>query len=162
MRIQRKLPIVFFTLAVMLVCMFVLLGQLRLRQAENRRWVLRTEDVLGELSSLLGNTMAADSAATGYLIAGQERHQVLYQTAAGETERALESLSRMLADNASQMQRLARLRMEIEENNQSVRIAREVRQKLGLAAAAGAFTESDSPRKMDRIRAAISELGGEE
>jgi signal transduction histidine kinase len=162
MRIQRKLPIVFFTLAVMLVCMFVLLGQLRLRQAENRRWVLRTEDVLAELSSLLGNTMAADSEARGYLIASQERYQALYQTATAETERALESLSRMLADNASQIQRLARLRMEMEENNRSVSMAWEVRQKLGLAAAAGAFAESDSPQRMDRIRAAISELGGEE
>ena len=162
MRIQRKLQFVFAILAAMLVCMFALLGQLRVRQAESRRWVIHTEEVLAELSALEGNMTAADSAARGYLITGRETYLALHHTAVQETERTLASLGRLLADSASQMQRLTRLRLAIQENHQSDSAVLEAGTKLGLAAGTRAFAQSDSPRKMERIRAMVAEMGDEE
>ena len=162
MQIQRKLQIVFSILAVMLVCMFALLGQLRLKQAESRRWVSHTEEVLAELLSLPGGMTAADSAARGYLITGQEPYLALYQTAVRETGRTLDALDRLVADNSTQMQRLARLRQAIQENNRSDGAVLETGKKLGLAAATRAFAQSDSWREMESIQAMTSEMAEEE
>jgi signal transduction histidine kinase len=162
LQIQRKLQIVFASLAVPLVCMFVLLGQLRLRQSDSRQWVMHTENVLAELASLLANIMGADSAAKSYVITGQQPYLGLYEAAVRETGQTLESLDRLLADNAGQHRRLVRLRLEIQESKRLDSAAVEVVHRLGLTVATRAVAQRESLRAMESARAMAGQMGDEE
>ena len=129
---------------------------------ESRNWVLHTEDVLAQLSSLEAGMTSADASARGFLLTGQEAYLGPYETAIEEIHQTVTVLSRLTADNPSQVPRLSRLRQAVSDDTRSDAALIALRRGQGPAAAKRAFAEYHPPAEMDNIRALIRDIGDEE
>jgi len=159
--IQRKIGTAFGAAAILLIAVFVLIDQGRRKQVDSRKSVLHTEDVLGDLSLLSAKMTEAEAAGRGYLITRESAYLEAYESAVGQIEPALASLSKLIVDQG-RLQRLSQLRQAVRAHVQSDEAVLEVHQKRGSAAATRAFVEADSPQEMDKIHAMIRDMGDEE
>ncbi len=162
MAIQRKLRIVFAALTIGFVVLAVLLAQSRTKQLTNRAAVLHTQDVLVEVALLRGSALDGDIACRGYLLSGDKRYRDYQASEFAEADRHLQKLAGLIADNLRQVGRVGRLREVIHERSEGCASLIELRDTQGLAAAGRAFTEADVKRRMDRMRALLTEMEQEE
>ena len=159
---QRKLKIVFAALAVGFLVLFVLLGRSRQKQIENRRWVLRSQEVIAEVALLAASSMDGEMAARGYLLSGDTRYRDFQQGEFAEAFRHSDRLAQLVADNPDQTARVSRLRQVVQSRFEVCRGMIELRDQRDLAVVGRAFSESDAKRHMDELRLLIRTMDNEE
>src|SRR5579859_8134475 len=76
------------------------------RMATGSEWVTHTGQVLQQLGTLESRITATESAARGYVIAGDSHARTAYDLAIGQTQSALYRLRQLTLDNPSQQRRL--------------------------------------------------------
>ncbi len=162
MPIQQNLRIVFAALALGFVVLVVLLGQSRSRQLESRAWVLHTQNVLVEVALLRATVLDGEMACRGYVLSGDTRYRDSQAARFAGADRHLEELSHLIADNARQIGRTARLRELIHDTSKACAALIAVRESQGLTAAGSAFTDADAKRRMDLLRGLLAEMEQEE
>lgn len=82
---------------------------------EDNRWVAHTLEVLLHLDNTRAHLAEAKSSASAYQLAPRTEHQRDFQTAATQSEQAVERLRMLLADNPEQQKRLTSLRAALNE-----------------------------------------------
>ena len=162
MPIERKLRIVFAALALGFLLLAVLVGQSRAKQTATRAAVLHTQDVLVEVALLRGSALDGDMACRGYALSGDKRYRDSQASKFAEADRHLEKLAGLTNDNPRQMGRVARLREVIHGRAEVCASLIELRDTQGLEAAGRVFTDADVKRRMDGLRALLTEMEQEE
>jgi signal transduction histidine kinase len=162
MLIQRKLQIVFAVLALVLVSLFLLLDQSRLRQVERSQWVTHTEEVLASLASLDAGAIEADMAVREYVMGGDPRYLESHRHALASLERHTESVARLTADDPDQARRVLGLRDAARNQVGAWRRLIELRNERGPAAAPRAFAGGGTRREIEEVHARIAEMGDEQ
>jgi signal transduction histidine kinase len=159
---QHRIGMAFAAAAMVLIGVFLLLDQSVRTQVERRNWVLHTEEVLRQLDSLRQGMTETNAAERAYRMTGDAAYLQPYRLTVRKIEPALESLSRLVADNPGQLQWLARLREAVRADVQSDQMDIEARQRSGVAAATRPLQETVSPQETYRIQSMIQQMGDEE
>jgi signal transduction histidine kinase/DNA-binding NarL/FixJ family response regulator len=84
------------------------------RFADSARQVTHTQEVRAALGALYGAISDAESAQRNYLLTGIPGHKQEYTRFVAEIDRREDSLAKLIADNATQLQNLAELRKFID------------------------------------------------
>src|SRR5579862_3362332 len=125
-------------------------------------WVSHTHEVLAELEATLSSVAEAQTAASGYVITGQEVLQEPYQTADRDVRANLARLKSLTADNPSQQRRLAMLNSAIAETLNSLQANIDLRKQKGFEAAQQRVATGIGTKQMNQVRMIISEMRQQE
>ncbi len=125
-------------------------------------WVSHTHEVLAELEATLSSVAEAQTAASAYVITGQEVLQEPYQTADRDVRANLARLKSLTADNPSQQQRLAMLNSAIAETLDSLQANIDLRKQRGFEAAQQRVATGIGTKQMNQVRMIISEMRQQE
>jgi CHASE3 domain sensor protein len=132
------------------------------RLAQDRRRVVHTHEVLGQLDDILLKMADAETGQRGYLLTSEDIYLEPYQAAAVRAEAAVTALDSMVADNPVQVRRLAGLHTAVTgklgELDRTVELARG-----GRVAEALVQVRADTGKQlMDSVRAVIGAMQEEE
>jgi PAS domain S-box-containing protein len=148
--------------------LLLLLGGAVLRNirllAESNRQVVHTHEVLAKLDALLLVIQDLETGTRGFLLTGDEQFLEPAQPAPAQAEQHLRELQRLVADNAHQQQRLARLDQLVAAKLRVSNRQTELRRQ-GAAAAAEAqalVAAGEGKRVMDAIRDEVAAAIAEE
>jgi PAS domain S-box-containing protein len=136
-------------------------GQIR-TLSEDRSLVEHTLDVERTLESLMVELNAAESAQRGYLLTGSDESFAAYKAATARVPTALDQLDMLLNDNPGQRARLVRIREVVNARLAALANTVEIRQQLGLAAAAAAVASLGAEKLMEEIRSNAAQMSKEE
>jgi methyl-accepting chemotaxis protein len=129
---------------------------------DDSRWVQHTYEVRATLTELLSALKDAETGARGFVISGEQTFLEPYRFAVGETERKITHLRRLIADNPKQQQRLEVLTALVAERLAEAKRVVDTRGTGGYDAASALVVEAEGKRLMDRLRASVAEMDGEE
>lgn len=160
--IGKKIGLGFgLALALLLLIDFVSYRNIRML-VRTMEHVVHTHRVQDQLDALLLELNHAETGQRGYLLTGEERYLQPYRRASQRIDQELDLLQRLTRDNPSQQQRLARLRILVEEKRDELRRTVDLRQREGYEAAVQVVLTDEGQRIMDRLRALIDEMHEEE
>jgi len=125
-------------------------------------WVNHTHDVIGTLNEISSLLKDAETSQRGYLITGQLAYLGPYQKALPRIETCLAKIKGLTADNSLQQVRAIALQSAIQTRMASLRETLLLRQLRGFEAAQRRVLSGEGKREMDRVRALIDEMSGEE
>jgi PAS domain S-box-containing protein len=132
------------------------------RSRESTRWVEHTHQVISLLETTLSDLRDAETGQRGFLLTGEPRYLEPYRSGTARFHEDLRRLQRMTADNPAQQRRIAELRRlgvaKVAEMAETVRL----RQEGGLDAALAVVRTGRGKAAMDRIRAQVAQMRGEE
>lgn len=109
---QKRFGVItgFFLLFVVLTVNAIVTQQQLSVQVEDQRWVVHTEQVLMQLILTESLLREAESGQRGFLFTGDDRYLTQYDRVKSRVSPNLDKLSAMVADNASQVARVAAMR----------------------------------------------------
>jgi PAS domain S-box-containing protein len=152
-----------FTLALGLVVAVTGLAHLSVgRVVETGERVGQTQRALTALESLLAGTIAAETAVRGYALTGDERFLEGHEAGVQRVQATVAELKGLIADDAGQEQRLARLEALVAERLLSLQETAALRREQGLAAAAARVRASSGSVVDATTRALFDEIRGSE
>ena len=128
------------------------------RLNENVASVARTDEVLSQLQLLLSTATDGETAERGYIITGDERYLEPYQHAVRNIDATLERLRQLIAPNAAQQQRLARLEPIVRERMDLLGRVIGLRRTEGFESAQRVVVSGESKRIHDAIRRGIGDM----
>ena len=132
------------------------------RQQTEADWVRHTLEVRNQVVRVLTLVQRAESGQRGFLLTGRDIYLEPSAAAVAAMPAALDELSGLVADNASQVGSAARLRQLTNNKLAEVRTTIELR-RAGEAERAMAIVNSDTgQRTMDDIRSLVASLEQEE
>ena len=106
------------------------------RVQRNSLWEVRTLLALNELGTVERRVLELESAARGFLLAGDERGLDHFPAAQADLDRSMRALARLMADNPTQARRLAEVEPLLQSRIGSLTGLIQLRREGGLAAAA--------------------------
>jgi diguanylate cyclase (GGDEF)-like protein len=129
---------------------------------DDEAWVHHTYKVIETLDETSSGLTEAESSQRGYLITGQPSYLEPYQKALPRIESYLAEIESLTTDNSKQQLRLTALRTAIHKRLATLKKALETRQQEGFEAAQSQVLTGEGRRAMDKVRALIDEMSGEE
>jgi PAS domain S-box-containing protein len=123
-------------------------------------WVSHTHNVRSAIEDVLAHVTEIQTGARAYAASGDEAFLVTYRNGIDTFQGDLDTLATLVADNPGQQERLAKLRLQIADRLQTAGDTVAARRKSGQVPATAIFREGQ--RKMDVVRATISEMQREE
>lgn len=133
-----------------------------LSNAEDRRRVAHTYQVLEKLSEVRTNITDAETGERGYILTGEARYLDSYDHGISKVHQNLQELRELTADNPKQQHALDQLDPLVLVRLGQLAERIEVRRKQGLIAGAIAVREGPGKELMDQIRAVIETMKLEE
>jgi signal transduction histidine kinase len=133
-----------------------------IRNAEDRRRVLHTYQVLGQLDEVRMGMTDAETGERGYILTGDDSYLTPYQGGVAEVHQSTEQVRKLTSDNAKQQRALDALEPLIVARLGELREPVEVRQQRGLTASIAMVREGGRKGYMNQIRAGIAAMKGEE
>jgi len=154
---------VFLGLLVTAAAVSFLVLRYSLDQVEDRsRWVEHTHQVLDASESLLGHLVDAETGQRGYLLTGDRSYLAPYDTGLAAGDRDYARLLELTADNPLQRQRLAVVRLDIDQRTQvlvqSIQLHDSGRQEAALTL----IRSGRGKQLIDQIRQQLREFSAEE
>jgi signal transduction histidine kinase/CHASE3 domain sensor protein len=131
-------------------------------QARTAAMVAYTEEVLESLDVVQSSVNQAESAARGFVLAGDAQYLDSFRNANATQLVALRNLKRLMESNPAQQRRLEELQAEIERKTDLHEQRIRVRRTGGFKAALDSFLTGQDHRLMDNIRSRIAEMKSEE
>jgi methyl-accepting chemotaxis protein len=135
--------------------------QSTIQLVETTQWVDHREKVMTKLSELQTELLDAETGQRGYVITGETSYLEPYQAALSKLDRTLRELKEMTHTPARQ-RRLEQLPPLIEEKLGELKETIDLRTHKGFEAARQVVVTDKGKNAMDRIRALIDELVGED
>ena len=129
---------------------------------EKELWARHTQEVLAELSGIVGSTSNATTAQRGFLLTGDETFLEPVDPARRDAMARLDRLPGLIGDNALQVQRLPEIRAAVGEVLRYLDTGIDRRRRGGLQAAADRTELLASKARMDRVRAVVQQMQDEE
>jgi CHASE3 domain sensor protein len=129
---------------------------------ENDHKVDQTHQVRTTLADLLSQLKDVEGGARGYVITGNDIFLEPYRAALDDGEKAFDHLKALTVDNPLQRRRSEALRPLIDDRLAHSRRTIELRATSGMEAAVAKIASSEGKQLMDRVRAAVQEMDGEE
>jgi signal transduction histidine kinase len=127
-----------------------------LRQESDR--VMHTLEVQRALDSVLYHASEGDSAARGFVLAGEDTTLADYKVAQHELERTIRQLEELTRDSPPQQARLSKLRVAVADRFDRLDRAIVVRRSEGTDAAIASARADESDRPRTEIRAIAREM----
>ncbi|MCY1019468.1 response regulator [Pyxidicoccus sp. MSG2] len=152
-----------FVVAALAVLLIAVLSYNSLKtNAETGALVRHTLEVAEQLEALLSTLKDAETGQRGYLLTGEDSYLGPYSDASRGLESHFTRLRELLDDNPSQLQRLGALKALVTDKLAELQRTIDLRQR-GQAEAALAVVRTDQGIVlMDRIRALVEQMQGEE
>ncbi len=134
-----------------------------LDQVEDRnRWVEHTHQVLGASESLLSHLVDAETGQRGYLLTGDRSYLAPYDTGLAASDGDYARLLELTADNLLQHQRLAVVRLSIEQRTQVLVQSIQLHDSGRREAALALIRTGKGKQLMEQIRQQLQEFSAEE
>jgi methyl-accepting chemotaxis protein len=127
----------------------------------NDERVAHSQQVRQKIQVLLADLINAETGQRGYVLTAKDNFLAPYTSALSEIERDYSELRRLTSDNASQQQRLDRLRVQIDDKLNEMKKPIELR-ATSLDAAATYIANGTGKAFMDNIRQLVKEMDDEE
>ena len=127
---------------------------------EDADWVAHTYEVKAMITTAMGHAVDIETGVRGYDATGQDLFLEPYWAGQGALVQDLDRLRRQTADNPMQQQWLDLLESEINSRIESARESVNERRRAGTIPSRASFLEGN--RQMDKVRAAVAEMQGEE
>jgi signal transduction histidine kinase/FixJ family two-component response regulator len=159
MQLRRRLPVLLSAALVMMLSLGTLLmlhlaGQAR----QNRELVRNAFEVSDTARSLLSEVQNAETGQRGFILTGRETYLAPYDNALAIIPGVLAGLDRLVAEDAAQRERLARLRRLIDAKLEELRVTLEAAHSQGLRAAMEMVQTDRGRDLMEAIRTQVSAL----
>jgi polar amino acid transport system substrate-binding protein len=126
--------------------------------AEMRTEVDHTFKVLVSLESLSSSLKDAETGQRGYLLTGKPSYLEPYVTATANLQRDLDNLKKLIGDNPSQLDRLAKLTPLINQKMTEMRSLIDMRAGDGLQPALEVIRSDRGKLLMDQMRAILQQM----
>jgi PAS domain S-box-containing protein len=131
-------------------------------QDSNQGWVDHSQQVQLELATVVSLLKDAETGQRGYLYTGEARYLEPYNTAAQQVDAHVNNLAELVADNPTQVSRIATLRtlnkVKLDELATTIALFSEGEKDK----ARGIVLSDMGKRTMDQIRALMAEMGRDE
>jgi PAS domain S-box-containing protein len=131
-------------------------------QDSNQGWVDHSQQVQLELATVVSLLKDAETGQRGYLYTGEARYLEPYNTAAQQVDAHVNNLAELVADNPTQVPRIATLRtlnkVKLDELATTIALFSEGEKDK----ARGIVLSDMGKRTMDQIRALMAEMGRDE
>jgi signal transduction histidine kinase/CheY-like chemotaxis protein len=159
MQLRRRLPVLLSAALVMMLSLGTLLmlhlaGQAR----QNRELVRSAFEVSDTARSLLSEVQNAETGQRGFILTGRETYLAPYDNALAIIPGVLAGLGRLVAEDAAQRERLARLRQTIDAKLEELRVTLEAARSQGPQAAMEMVQTDRGRDLMEAIRTQVSAL----
>ncbi|WP_414586559.1 sensor histidine kinase [Scytonema sp. PCC 10023] len=128
------------------------------RLIENQRSVTHTHEVLTELEQTLSTLKDAETGQRGYLLTGNENYLQPYQRAIAQISTAIDSLTKLTADNPKYEQPLYILQQRITAKLAELELTIKLRREQGFDAAVAVVRTNRGKQLMDNIRQQIADM----
>ncbi|HEX3822630.1 MAG TPA: CHASE3 domain-containing protein [Candidatus Sulfotelmatobacter sp.] len=149
------------TLGVVLTGLSFVVSLRSMRQSSaDDDWVAHTHTVGTALETTLAHVTAIETGARGYAAAGDESFLESYGNGTHAIGGDLDALSSLTADNPTQQERVARLRMQIKARLAIADATISQREKTGVVPAPQFFLKGQ--RRMNAVQATIAEMKAQE
>jgi signal transduction histidine kinase len=135
---------------------------LLLRAQDFSSWVDHTYIVETQVAEFRVQLERAEAARRGYLISGDARHRVLFETSARNLPPLVAGLRSLTADNPDEQRRLDRLEPLLRTKLALLHDSMLQRQAGGLAEGLASFLHSEDQATLDELRAITTEMTTEE
>ncbi|MEM9965441.1 MAG: CHASE3 domain-containing protein, partial [Asticcacaulis sp.] len=124
----------------------------------NSLQVMRTHDVLVNLTDFLGTMKDAETGQRGYLLTGDAKYLSPYNEARTRAENQLRELEELTADNPAHRVRFGPLKLRVSQKLQEIDQTIALRRSNGLTAALELVATDRGQADMDSIRAQIAAM----
>ncbi len=159
---QRAATLGFVLATALMLGVSVLAYQSADRLVVDSGWRSHTHEVIAQIHEVAARLAAAESAARGFAITGDERFAAPYRAALEEVPRAAARLRELTADNPRQQARLDGLDPLLRARLNALQELVETRRSDGSQAAARLVGGGEGQRLMDQARAELAGMDGEE
>jgi len=132
------------------------------QNGKDRALVTHTYVVMEKLDAVLANLIDAETGQRGYIITGEVSYLEPYNNSRTHVNQNLADLRSMTADNLAQQRALDRLEPAATAMLSTLQERIEIRDRLGMAAAAEEIRKGAAKLHMDEIRALITGMRVEE
>jgi CHASE3 domain sensor protein len=148
------------------VTMLLVVGTVAYRSddalVENNRKVTHSHEVLEAVAHELSFMKDAETAQRGFLLSGNEAYLEPYQSALDASERTMDDLRTLTADNPHQQVRITEARSLIEAKLDELKRSIDVRRAQGLDAALKVVETGEGKKSMDDLRKVLAAMDQEE
>ena len=124
--------------------------------------VAHTNDVKGQLESVLSTLIDAETGERGYIITGNPTYLEPYQRAVGAIDRETAGVRRLTADNREQQADLDQLAAQADVKLDELASAIQARRDAGFEASQTIVVTNIGKRTMDSIRAIVARMEARE
>lgn len=159
---QRLLPrstTVGLALIALMLILNVLVSEWNIdRLVENEHRVLRTEEVLTTLETVLFNMTEAETAERGFLITDDATYLQSYHGAIERTMTTLARLKKSTAEEGEQQVRIVALHQRVDDRLDELRRAIEAKQAGGFTAAKQSVSTNRGRELMDEMRLLVRDM----
>ena len=130
-----------------------------IRQMHNdARMVDHTHNVINALESIISFAKDAETGQRGYIITGEPRYFVVYDSAVSSINEPVRALEQLTRDNPSQQARIPALKNRITNRLKILEEALGVRKEKGFAAAREMILTDRGKIEMDDLRKQVDEM----
>ena len=129
---------------------------------DNDAWVAHSHQVRIEFADLLSDLKDAETGQRGYLLTGQDSYLEPYNTALTVIHSTYDDLRKQVADNPSQLRRLAALSPVIDSKQAELKQTIDLRRNQDLDAALKVVETNAGKTFMDQVRSLVVEADQEE
>lgn len=158
MTAQWRLWSGFGTTAMFLIVIAVIGQNESKRISLSEQWVTHTHEVLATLESLTSQLKDAETGQRGYLLTSEESYLKPYLSALSNTPKRLKKLHELIADNPQQLQKLARIRILVDEKLEELDETIQLHRTDSPEAALALVRTSLGMQIMDDIRSLAQEM----
>jgi PAS domain S-box-containing protein len=159
---QRRILLILAAIVVILAVVAALAFQTTTRMIRDREWVVHTHRVLAELQEMRAIVDDTLEEERKYLISGDDRFGAPLEGHIGQFARKLEVLSRLVADNPAEHERLSRLSTTAQTSFASMRAAIEMCKLVGADQARAQVAAELRNSPVDPIRNILLEMVADE
>lgn len=125
---------------------------------EESRWVTHTHDVIETLNEVFSMTREQELGMRGYLLSGDDEFLEAYRAGQAALPPAIDKLSRLIADNDAQTQRLREIQTHTATLLERWQALLRERDDKGFEAARATFSTRLTKRSMDKVRALVKSM----
>ncbi|MBA2542614.1 MAG: CHASE3 domain-containing protein, partial [Deltaproteobacteria bacterium] len=162
MTIAKKITFGFATPVVLLIVVGLLARSMSERQATTTSWVERSLDVKLNVQRLLTRILDAETGARAFYLIADDQFLELYRTAQVDTDRFIETLSKLTEDNTEQHARVQGLTSAVAARFQVLSENIERRRRAPFDDATGRAALLAGKQAMDALRAQFATISDAE
>jgi PAS domain S-box-containing protein len=125
-------------------------------------WVSRTNEVVGELNSVVAAVREMEAGAQGHVITGDVDFLTTFQQAEERARKTVDRIAGLVGEDPRQQAGIARLRPMLDEKIEAMREMTAARETAGFEQAKSALSSGRSRRAMDQVVVEIDSMRSEE